>query len=110
MCMRILMSMNIYITRENEQKLRQLEGYTMSGIINYLLDNYFKTHNVSEIKEKIEPKAAEIAKQNPEGATIVAGEEQSCCKNRQPCRHWLWDGVKQTYTNSISGRVVEVAQ
>jgi hypothetical protein len=35
------MAMNIYITKENEQALREYKG-TMSGLVNTLLDSYRK--------------------------------------------------------------------
>jgi hypothetical protein len=32
-------------------------------------------------------------------------EEQPCCKEPSPCRHWVWDiGSGDGYINSISGR------
>ena len=33
----------------------------------------------------------------------------SCCLNEQkPCKHWAWDGVKQSYTNNLTGEVREI--
>lgn len=32
-----------------------------------------------------------------------------CCTNdKKPCKHWQWDGVKQSYTNTITGEVREI--
>ena len=55
----IIMNMNIYITQENEQKLRQLNDWTMSGLVNYLLVKWFDDpdHNVEAIKENVEKEA-----------------------------------------------------
>ena len=33
--------------------------------------------------------------------------EYPCCKLKKPCKHWQWDGVKEGYVNSLSGRVIE---
>jgi hypothetical protein len=33
----------------------------------------------------------------------------ACCLNEQkPCKHWAWDGVKQSYTNNLTGEVREI--
>lgn len=33
----------------------------------------------------------------------------ACCLNdKKPCKHWQWDGVKQSYTNTITGEVREI--
>lgn len=32
-----------------------------------------------------------------------------CCLNeKKPCKHWTWDGVKQSYTNTLTGEVREI--
>lgn len=40
--------MNIYITRDNEERLRNLTEQSMSGLINFLLIEYFSTHEVKD--------------------------------------------------------------
>lgn len=51
------MTMNIYITKENEEQLRKLKSYTMSGLVNYLLTDYFKSNPASELVRRVERKA-----------------------------------------------------
>ena len=36
----------------------------------------------------------------------VSDPEWVCCKKRQPCRHWAFDG--EVWKNALSGRVKEV--
>ncbi len=31
----------------------------------------------------------------------------TCCKGMSPCKHWIWDGVQESYINSLSGEVRE---
>lgn len=31
-------------------------------------------------------------------------QEQPCCTNAAPCKHWSWDGDKQVWKNQLSGR------
>ena len=38
--------MNIYITKDNEERLRGLADWSMSGLINYLLNGYFEEGNL----------------------------------------------------------------
>lgn len=55
MNMCIIMNMNIYINKDNEEKLRQLEDWTMSGLINNLLETFFEKHDVMDFKNQVEP-------------------------------------------------------
>ena len=47
------MNMNIYITKDNEANLRKLEDYTMSGLINHLLYDYWKDHTPEKVQDYI---------------------------------------------------------
>ena len=53
------MNMNIYITKDNEERLRGLGEWTMSGLVNYLLTAWFKNpeHSANALKEKVEKPA-----------------------------------------------------
>lgn len=95
--------MNIYITKQNEGRLKQEPS--MSGLINQLLDAHYAGGPVQSTAPQLVRSEAP-AVQRTEQST----EELPCCQNRQPCKHWSWDGAKSTYTNALSGRVVEVAQ
>ena len=69
MTMTIIMTMNIYITQDNESNLRGLNDYTMSGLVNHLLTGYFKTHTKDEVKaveEKIVEKVEYLERNAPE--------------------------------------------
>jgi len=48
--MYIVMNMNIYITKDNEEKLRKLDDWTMSGLINYLLEKHWDDPDSQRIK------------------------------------------------------------
>lgn len=51
----IIMNMNIYITKANEKMLREHTEQSMSGLINYLLAEYFdsKKDNPASTKEEV---------------------------------------------------------
>jgi hypothetical protein len=34
--------------------------------------------------------------------------ELPCCKLKNPCRHWSYNGVDQTWTNSLTGEIKEL--
>jgi hypothetical protein len=76
--------MNIYISPDNERRLRAYDG-SMSGLINRLLEDHFKREeNVVHIP-------------------FTAKKGLPCCSKRSPCKHWQWNDMKQLYVNSISG-------
>lgn len=74
MNMHIIMNMNIYITKENEGRLRGLNDWTMSGLVNYLLNKWFDEpgHDIESIKDKVENLAL---KQFPEMKTRTLPKE-----------------------------------
>lgn len=49
--MTIIIDMNIYITPANEEKLRQVKDFTMSGLVNYLLGSYWEGHSIEDVKQ-----------------------------------------------------------
>lgn len=59
--MYIYMHMNIYITPENEARLRKLEG-SMSGLINELLNGYFAQLESPPVAAKQRNEAIQIPK------------------------------------------------
>ncbi len=70
MTMCIIIYMNIYISKENEKKLRQLEDWTMSGLINYLLTEYWKTHTVKGVKTQVEPEIKKLVEKKIEKSSL----------------------------------------
>lgn len=46
----IMPRMNLYITRDNENNLRQVSDHTMSGLVNYLLHQYFDNHTKNDLR------------------------------------------------------------
>ncbi len=87
MNMCIVIDMNIYITKENEEQLRGLKDYTMSGLVNHLLANYFGAHSQEEVRElskKIDDHVEYVKRNAPEalnpfackkcGSMLVAGK------------------------------------
>lgn len=71
----IIITMNIYITTPNEKNLRQLEDWSMSGLVNYLLSDYFKTHTIKDVK-RIE-KAANVKPEDLEGTVFEKGAPET---------------------------------
>lgn len=137
MYMVMIMTMNIYISKDNEKWLR-MQNTSMSGIINRLLDEaragkhglhviaQFDTleeaqvsHNIRPDIQKISPVATPqiIKESTPVGPNIFieAGKPDShlplkCCTAKKPCKHWEYDGGKGIWVNTISGEEREVAQ
>lgn len=102
----IIMYMNIYITPQNEEQLRK--EVSMSGLINRLLAEYFE-HNA--LKDTLQTKPP-ITTTVTSGMKIISSEPDeptvdvpACCKKKQPCRHWSYDGLSEQWTNSITGEV-----
>ena len=108
MCM--IMNMNIYISKDNEQKLRAYNG-SMSGLINKLLDQFFttenipfvslpddgKSHNIRPDVQKISPVATQRT------LSGVSALERGCCVAKKTCNHWVWQD-SGIFINSLSGR------
>ena len=128
MTMYIVMTMNIYITPDNQKVLQELKmrGSSMSGLVNHLLDEWreagkpvlLSTDEVSsnirpDIKKiSLEPSAHIKTQSNPAGPNefkeALDASEQECCRKKTPCKHWQFvDGV---WINSLSGRSREVEQ
>ena len=86
MTMCIVMSMNIYINKDNEKRLRGLDTMSMSGLINALLGEHFVTPDTEEkiIKRTIQQHVAY------EGGNFCKhGYDPSLCKhakNGKPCK------------------------
>lgn len=129
MNMAIIMTMNIYITPQNQEYLSHLKvkGESMSGLINRLLTDHFGTIEQFEdiipgkqpSLEKVleshpdrppQKKTAEATpRELPDAEDIKASNlEQDCCKNDfRPCKHWTFDGDRGGYVNMFSGRFRE---
>lgn len=122
--MAIIMYMNIYMNKENEAWLLAYKerGGSMSGLINNLMER----HIHGELKQPYTPPpihdrqvltandgsiatTKKIAGADaPEWEEIGKTELPSCCKMKQPCKHWIFDGLKDSWVNTLSGEVREV--
>lgn len=97
----------VYIRKEDYPKF--LEKYSPEWLHEKLNEGMVTSITRQDTYPKMATKLAdELDNKVIQNAVSHPTDEMACCKNRQPCRHWIWDGVAQTYTNSISGRVVEV--
>src|ERR1035437_4683606 len=88
MNMRILIVMNIYITIDNEKKLREMTDRTMSGLINYLLIGYWKEHKPKEVSDYVEDKLPKgminpFRKQLPNMAAQLASDKIKVIKTKE---------------------------
>lgn len=62
---------------------------------------------VDLIEERFQKLMVPKGELEPKEAEPVMG--YACCLNeKKPCKHWTWDGVKQSYTNTITGEVREI--
>lgn len=68
--------MNIYITRTNEEKLREVNDYTMSGLINHLLTEYFRTHGLPSMKGQLPLTKKEVVSVIKETEEIKRNQDQ----------------------------------
>ena len=80
MNMCIIMTMNIYISPENEKHLRKEES--MSGLINRLLGEYYSQGMVTK-KVRIETPAEKIASEATP-RTCKHGADPAFCKHAKP--------------------------
>ncbi len=134
----IVMTMNIYITPDNEKALKELKarGSSMSGLVNHLLNEWREAGkpvllSTNEVSSNIRPDIKKISdlpdgkiKQLADGSTAIVIEstppgpnefkealdaaEQKCCRLKSPCKHWQFDG--EDWVNTLSGRKREVEQ
>lgn len=92
--------MQIYITPDLENKLRaesKTSGVPMSQILAKALMGYFGGLRLEEDKTvSYTPPAAPIPLQ------------RACCKLPKPCQHWVFDGVTDTWTNTLDGEIKEL--
>lgn len=99
----------------------------MSGLINHLLDewreagkvvlastpvgpNSFNKLTPTETSSNIRP---DVPKKNVDLPSAKDNEwqdtaEQKCCKAAKPCKHWFFDGDREVWKNTLSGREKEV--
>ena len=66
---------------------------------------------VNDMLEKNTPVASDAISVVEAGSTLTTSERENpslkraCCLQPTPCKHWVWDGVKEGYVNSITGEV-----
>lgn len=122
MNMCIIMTMNIYITKDNEEKLSKLpKGQSKSGLINGLLNAHFNGAPVIMDEYADAPSKQEVANTvanlkadserffPPPTEKISLGYvgEKACCEKKNPCQHWQWNEPDQLWQNILSGRTRE---
>lgn len=100
------MTMNIYITPDNQEFLQAIKqsGESMSGLINDLIEEY--SNKVNKNKSVSQAKEDGFVEVRP----FLSGEQSGefpCCDKAKPCQHWSFDG--ELWVNSLSGRKKEVA-
>lgn len=85
MHMTIIITMNIYITKENENNLRNASDQSMSGLINSLLVDYFETHPPGTVTASSPEEMKKISTQS-----AITGAEKFWCKHGADpkfCKH-----------------------
>lgn len=129
MNMYIVMNMNIYISRENEERLRS--EASMSGLINHLLEQHYsgtpgspqapnepvyeqvppaklKTKNIvsadAEVKMKVMDNDALKALLGTK-AKPIKDEPRHVCP--PACKHWVWDIDRGGRVNTYTGEFEE---
>jgi hypothetical protein len=122
MNMRIIMTMNIYITTSNAEKLSKLpKGQSKSGLINDLLEIHFNGPTVITDEYADAPSKQEVANTVanlkvdsekfhppvPEEIPTSNAGEKPCCEKKNPCQHWQWNEPDQLWQNILSGRTRE---
>lgn len=123
------MTMNIYITEDNEMWLRAHTG-SMSGLINQLVKQHREKMDVafeSTPKGKnpfaglvpasslnSEPEATDEDISNmfvePDGAPNRHYAGFHCCTLKKPCKHWAWDGVSLCWVNELTGETRDASE
>lgn len=126
MNMSIVMTMNIYITKANEEWLRTQTS--MSGTINSLLDaqrgagtlkatlpetNYgmrapVSSTDVEKIIDALGGKTVQDPSPVEQSVLDSLPVTPGCCLLKTPCKHWIWSGEQMAYVNTISGEIREV--
>jgi hypothetical protein len=117
--------MNIYITKDNEQFLKNI-GVSMSGLINTLLNEYRVEHTQIAPRHKEIP--VDILNQgsnrryggdSPIDNVTLARPNQfvpkppdpelgyPCCQKKSPCKHWVWDSNNINWVNSLTAKTRE---
>lgn len=127
MNMTIIIYMNIYISKENEERLRQ--EASMSGLINHLLEEYYAGQPVTPVapepvyeapSPRPETKFSTIAEEpklkvltnddlkallGASGKQPIISEPTHVCKDN--CKHWVWDTDKGGRVNTLTGEFQE---
>lgn len=124
----MIMNMNIYISKENEALLRQ--EVSMSGLINYLLEEHyagrvpapqpelptyvvptpdFKNSETTKVPSNSEPVTMNVLSledlQEKLGVESTPKAPAHICKEN--CYHWVYDINTARYTNSLTGETRE---
>lgn len=95
---------NIWIRRRNWAKWEAMED--KSEWLNTLLENADDTSHWGEKRDipGVGPSVTVLTEKVP----IDLPMERACCLTKSPCRHWQFDDLNGTWTNTISGRVKEL--
>ena len=108
MTMTIIITMNIYISPDNQRALQGLKGRgeSMSGLVNHLIDEWRMNNRNRTTLTSPEVKDDEgwVESNPPKKA-----EKLPCCLGSKPCKHWVWDmSTGDGYVNTLTGEVREV--
>lgn len=94
------MQATIYIRKENEEFWNSLKD--KSGWVNKTLEQRKSTKTPLEDSRPVVP--APRTKLQPDPITGYP-----CCSSAKPCKHWEYNGLNSTWTNTITGEIKEVA-
>jgi hypothetical protein len=128
MNMTIIMTMNIYISKANEDWLRQ-QGGSMSGIINAFLDAEREAGDYKPVKTPLKMRPPKPQLQEPSYSSVpstpklkvmdndalkallgdkakpIKDEPRHICK--EDCYHWVWNTDAAKFINSVTGETRE---
>lgn len=123
MNMCIIIVMNIYITKDNEEYLANLtDDWTKSGLINYLLRKHRGDYDPDDINKITDPLKRPTPAPSEKKPTLnelqavidnipskpsPSAEEFACCKQGAPCKHWQFNDLDGSWVNQRTGETRE---
>lgn len=88
-----------------EKRIDHLEGQIALPLPTIVSDG----HKVIPEREKVlmdQEAANAVANMNHDRVRMAmpVPDELSCCQKAKPCKHWAWNGIKEAWVNTLSGR------